>query len=109
MRGGDRLYRYGGEEFVVVCEGLVHGAAYIAAERLRRAVATADIAGLERPVTVSVGISTSPEDGETLSELFGTADARLYSAKEAGRDRVVGRLLPTQGDDASAWPERRPA
>jgi diguanylate cyclase (GGDEF)-like protein len=109
MRGGDRLYRYGGEEFVMVCEGVVHGAAHTAAERLRRAVATADIAGLERPVTVSVGISTSPEDGETLSELFGTADARLYAAKEAGRDRVVGRLLPTPGDDSSAWPERRPA
>jgi diguanylate cyclase (GGDEF)-like protein len=109
MRSGDRLYRYGGEEFVVVCEGLAHGAAYIAAERLRRAVATTAIAGLGRPITVSVGISTSPDDGETLGELFGTADARVYAAKEGGRDRVVGRLQPAREDTPADWPEKRPA
>lgn len=108
MRSGDRLYRYGGEEFVVVCDGLAHGAAYIAAERLRRAVAATAISGLDGPITVSVGISTSPDDGVTLSELFGTADARLYAAKEAGRDRVVGRLQPAR-EDAADWPEKRPA
>jgi diguanylate cyclase (GGDEF)-like protein len=91
LRSADQIYRYGGEEFVVVCEGLAHGAACLAAERLRRTVASVEIPGLPGIVTTSIGIATSSEDGTTLGELFGTADARLYAAKEGGRDRVVGR------------------
>ncbi|MBN8996260.1 MAG: GGDEF domain-containing protein [Rhizobiales bacterium] len=91
LRSADQIYRYGGEEFVVVCEGLAHGAACLAAERLRRTVASVEVPGLPGIVTTSIGVATSSEDGTTLGELFGTADARLYAAKEGGRDRVVGR------------------
>lgn len=108
-RAGDRLYRYGGEEFVVVCDGLAHAPALVTAERLRRTIAATEIAGLARPVTASIGVATAPEDGGILAELFGTADARLYAAKEAGRDRVIGRM-PTQRPEATVdWAEKRPA
>jgi len=90
MRSTDGIYRYGGDEFVVLSDGLAHEAALAAAERVRRAVETFSVE--ERvPVTISIGIATSPSDATSLSELFASADARLYEAKSAGRNRVVGR------------------
>jgi diguanylate cyclase (GGDEF)-like protein len=109
MRGGDRLYRYGGEEFVVVCDGLGHDAARVAAERLRRAVAATTIPHIDRQVTVSIGIATSSEDGVDCAELFGTADARLYAAKEAGRNRVIGRPQQAEEELPQSRQEKRSA
>jgi diguanylate cyclase (GGDEF)-like protein len=92
-RDADRVYRYGGEEFIVVCEGMAHGPALLAAERLRLRVAATDIRGIAERVTASIGVATTPDDGQNLTELFATADGRLYGAKEAGRNRVLGRLI----------------
>jgi diguanylate cyclase (GGDEF)-like protein len=90
VREGDRVYRYGGEEFAVLCDGLPHGTAIIAGERLRLGVAALTIEGVSVPITASVGVASFPEDGASLPALFATADARLYQAKRHGRDRVVG-------------------
>jgi diguanylate cyclase (GGDEF)-like protein len=90
-RAGDSVYRYGGEEFIVVCEGLPHAAAVLAAERLRLGVAALDIDGVSGRVTASIGVATAPEDGTDLGALFHAADGRLYTAKSSGRDRVRGR------------------
>ena len=92
-RDTDRVYRYGGEEFIVVCEGLAHGPALLAAERLRLRIAATEIQGIADRVTASIGVATTPDDGRDLTELFATADGRLYGAKEAGRNRVLGRLI----------------
>jgi diguanylate cyclase (GGDEF)-like protein len=92
-RDTDRVYRYGGEEFIVVCEGLAHGPALLAAERFRLRLAATEIHGLPDRVTASIGVATTPDDGRNLTELFATADGRLYGAKEAGRNRVMGRLI----------------
>ncbi len=80
--------RYGGEEFVVVlrdtelCDGAV------AAEQLRESFAAKQLgAEKETPLTVSIGLATARQ-GETAHELIGRADAALYAAKRAGRDRV---------------------
>lgn len=90
LRAGDRVYRFGGEEFVILCEGLSHEAALQRAERLREAVETT----ITRPdatcVTISIGVATSNLDGNTLNALLSAADTRLYAAKNAGRNRVVG-------------------
>jgi diguanylate cyclase (GGDEF)-like protein len=94
VRAGDRVYRYGGEEFIVVCEGLPHRAAMLAGERLRLGIAALAIDGVETRITASVGVATAPEDGADLRALFAAADARLYEAKSAGRDRVVGWRAP---------------
>jgi len=80
-------YRFGGEEFVVLCEGLTGTAALMLGEHLRARVAALDLA---YPVTVSIGIATAPQEAAEYDSLFAIADHRLYQAKTAGRDRVVG-------------------
>ena len=89
MRSSDNIYRYGGDEFVVLSEGMSHEAALSVAERLRRAVEIHSAAE-KMPVTISIGVATCPDDGASLSALFASADTRLYDAKFAGRNRVVG-------------------
>jgi diguanylate cyclase (GGDEF)-like protein len=92
MRENDRVYRYGGEEFIALCEGLPHAAAMLAGERLRIGIASLRVDGVTRAITASIGIATALEDGSDLRALFDAADSRLYAAKAAGRDRVRGRL-----------------
>ncbi len=85
-RAEDRACRIGGEEFALLLPGADERAAAIVAERVRRDVQhRAPAAG---PVTISLGVAASRgDDGQAL---LATADARLYAAKEAGRNRVVG-------------------
>ena len=103
----DYIFRYGGEEFVVICDGLAYPSALIAAERLRRGVGATVIDGIDLAVTISIGVATAPEDGRDLATLFETADARLYTAKAEGRDRVVGR--PPPAIEEPPFGARRPA
>jgi len=80
LRRADTLARYGGEEFVVVLPDGDDAAAMVAADRLR--------AALRDGVTGSAGVATWDGD-EPAAGLIGRADAALYRAKQAGRDRVV--------------------
>jgi diguanylate cyclase (GGDEF)-like protein len=96
VRGEDRIFRYGGEEFVVLCEGLNHQAALRQAERLRAAVPAALSGAVANPPTVSIGLATVPEDGRDISEIIRHADRNLYRAKKDGRNRVVGNSPPDQ-------------
>ena len=89
-RGGDLLYRYGGEEFVVVCPGLTSAYSVKLAERLRFLVAGTRVSAIDETLTISIGVAATPGDGLDLETLFAAADARLYSAKYAGRNRVWG-------------------
>ena len=94
LREGDLAFRVGGEEFVVLLPGEDLAAATARAERLRAAVAAEPVAGL--PVTISAGAVSTGGDG-ALSALLRGADAALYEAKNAGRDRVVsGRPEPAR-------------
>lgn len=90
MRASDRVYRFGGEEFVAICEGLSHADALARADQVRCAVEQKIARPDGRPVTVSIGVATSDSDGGTLNALLSAADARLYAAKHGGRNRVVG-------------------
>lgn len=88
-RSGDTLYRYGGEEFLILLpEQTLEGAAH-AAERLRAAV---EARGLPHPdgghVTVSAGVAGFGSDTYSPEQLFALADQALYHAKERGRNRV---------------------
>jgi len=89
LRAFDAAYRYGGEEFLVVLNGVGARDAVEVAERLREAVAAEPIDGL--PLTISCGVAAyrppKPFDYEALFEL---ADRRLYLAKRSGRNRVCG-------------------
>lgn len=92
IRAEDRLYRFGGEEFVVILPRLDHADALALAERLRRKVAVTLSTPDRVPVTISCGVATGPgEDGVNFSELVACADERLYAAKREGRNCVRGQ------------------
>jgi diguanylate cyclase (GGDEF)-like protein len=92
LRSGDVLGRYGGEEFAILLPGTSQqNAATVLAERIRRKVAEDPIdtdAGAVK-VTVSVGVAAMDEETRHPEDLFKRADAALYEAKQAGRNRVV--------------------
>lgn len=88
LRGDDLLFRFGGEEFVVLLRGTPQDGAMIVAERIRAAIAAASCIceGKDIKVTVSLGVATlREEDGDRL---FDRADHALYEAKQQGRNRV---------------------
>ena len=58
------------------------------AEKLRRLVETWQFPGVPRSVTISAGVAVCPDHGSTRDELVKSADAALYAAKQAGRNRV---------------------
>ncbi|MGH8085968.1 MAG: diguanylate cyclase [Lysobacter sp.] len=90
LRHNDLLGRIGGEEFVVLCPDtpLVHAGQ--AAERLRVSVERIDLSDIAPGlrVTVSVGLSLLRTDDNDLADVMARADAALYRAKAAGRNRV---------------------
>lgn len=85
MRASDRLYRIGGEEFIVVLRGANAEDAALAAERLRSAVERTRPGGMD----ISISLGTSAGWGEAgFAELYRLADEALYAAKRHGRNRV---------------------
>jgi diguanylate cyclase (GGDEF)-like protein len=91
-RAGDEVYRWAGDEFLVVLPTATEDQAVAIMERLRAAVAAApwDDLQLTAPVTVSVGVATANPDADPggWRALFDTADLHLFSAKRTGRNRV---------------------
>jgi diguanylate cyclase (GGDEF)-like protein len=92
-RMGDRAYRYGGEEFLIVLPEQTLETASLTLNRIRAAVEELGIPhdALDTPgvVTVSGGIAeVRPGSGKTLEGLLKEADDALYTAKEGGRNRV---------------------
>ncbi len=86
-RGGDLLGRWGGEEFLAILPSIGLEGASTMAERARAAVCDLDVEGVGR-VTVSAGVDVIAP-GEPPERAVERADAKLYRAKEAGRNRVV--------------------
>lgn len=78
--------RYGGDEFCVILPGTGGEAAASIAERLRANVQST--ASERHGITVSVGFASLADEFTSADKLFDAADAALYSAKEAGRNRV---------------------
>jgi diguanylate cyclase (GGDEF)-like protein/PAS domain S-box-containing protein len=89
MDRAKRLFRLGGDEFVVVCDQLDGDNAVVTLiERLVRAIGEpCDIDGHLLHSTSSIGISLYPEDGRDSLSLIRNADAAMYAAKAAGRNR----------------------
>lgn len=87
----DFVARYGGEEFAIVLPRAEPAGALRKAEAIRAAIeAEAFTVGFEElRVTVSIGLSHFPRDASTPEEMVARADAAMYAAKSAGRNRVV--------------------
>ncbi|MCU7555344.1 GGDEF domain-containing protein [Alteromonas sp. ASW11-19] len=90
IRNTDIIGRMGGEEFAILMPGLPMDKAHIIADRLRGAVAEADIMfnGERVTTTVSIGIAESTDVLDSWDSLFEDADKALYSAKRRGRNLV---------------------
>ncbi|MBU3912313.1 MAG: sensor domain-containing diguanylate cyclase [Candidatus Omnitrophica bacterium] len=84
--------RYGGEEFALLLPETSKKSAMKIAEEIRKAMKKENIElrRVKTSVTISVGVSSFPDDTRVQNELIMKADERLYLAKRQGRDKVVG-------------------
>jgi diguanylate cyclase (GGDEF)-like protein len=90
-RTTDVVARFGGEEFVILCEQTDEAGAALLGERIREELEATVFNTANGPlsVTCSVGIATFPEAGQSWEELFKAADEALYCSKRTGRNRVT--------------------
>jgi diguanylate cyclase (GGDEF)-like protein len=90
IRNTDLLGRIGGEEFALLMPNTDADGAKLFAERLREAIRAArtEVEGTILSITISLGLAELRRD-ETFDQLYARADAALYAAKEAGRNRVM--------------------
>lgn len=104
VAGKGRLYRYGGDEFVVLLPNFLTAEAAATAERIRAAIDESNPGG-EIKVTASIGVTSSdqPQLG-TAEELIKAADEAMYVSKNAGKNRVTSWPLTHDGQQ----PQRRP-
>ena len=92
FREYDAIYRYGGEEFLIVLPGVYVVSASQKADMLRneaKKLNTMFNGSLLPPVSVSLGISVYPQNGVDARSLIAAADIALYQAKKLGRDQAV--------------------
>jgi diguanylate cyclase (GGDEF)-like protein len=92
LRTFELLYRFGGEEFMIVLPGSTLAEGSEVAERVRVAVAACRPGGLD--VTLSAGVSAAAGAAVDLTTLFNAADNALYDAKRAGRNRIASASIP---------------
>lgn len=86
-RDTDIVARYGGDEFAWLMPGTTVEAALAVADRIRRQLEELQ-AGMDLPISLSIGIAVCPEDATSMAELIDLADTAMYLAKEAGGNRV---------------------
>jgi len=88
VRAGDRVYRYGGEEIVLLLRDCDKTNAWKMAETIR-----SEISGLDNgsypQITISLGVSSYPDDGESIHDLIVASDHALLRAKQSGKNCTV--------------------
>ncbi|MCX6557315.1 MAG: GGDEF domain-containing protein [Candidatus Aminicenantes bacterium] len=100
LREYDCVGRYGGEEFLIIATGLPGQSDDGLYERLREQVAAAAIKTKAGDVAITVSIGTAAGTGQsTVDRLIAAADAALYQAKAAGRNRVVSSALGVRSEE----------
>jgi diguanylate cyclase (GGDEF)-like protein len=87
------IARYGGEEFIIMLPGISRDKAFIYADRLREMISAHHFPHMETQplgiISISGGVASFPEDGDTIYEVIQKADKSLYQAKSEGRNRVL--------------------
>lgn len=95
LRQHDMLFRYGGDEFLLILPNTGHDVAERVLMRVRDEVVANPVqASVWVHVRISVGVAASDEPGDRDPDLFARADARLYVAKRVGRNTVVASDSP---------------
>jgi len=95
LRQSDFVARYGGEEFAIVFADTNCEAAAAASERIREAIASRDWADIHPDIRLTASFGVAQADATSdAGKLLDEADARLYAAKAAGRNRVVASAVP---------------
>jgi diguanylate cyclase (GGDEF)-like protein len=102
LRKIDVVCRYGGEEFAILLSQTNPEHALMVAEKLRAMVEEWQFPGVPRPVTISAGAASYSDNGSTRDELVKAADAALYLAKQAGRNRVFKAVESKKEKDKTA-------
>ncbi|MFZ5876069.1 MAG: diguanylate cyclase [Nitrospirota bacterium] len=98
-RGTDLVFRWGGDEFVIVLSKISRDGLRTATERIRSAVrGVAEETGLD--IDLSIGVALYPEHGHTVDELVRVADRALYLAKKSGDQIKIGEEDYQLTDDA---------
>ncbi|HAH06566.1 MAG TPA: hypothetical protein DCM05_08575 [Elusimicrobia bacterium] len=105
ITGKGQVYRYGGEEILIILPNHTVEEATVVAERARRELVSSTINGLT--ITASFGVGTYPKHGSNVSELIKAADVAMYDAKNRGRDLVRVSGEPEPQADKSRTPERK--
>ena len=98
LRGIDVAARYGGDEFVAMLPETDPSGAYVVAEKIRQMVTEllVESSGHQITTSISIGVVSYPEDGQTADELMIAADEAMYSSKRLGKNRVVGYAEPSE-------------
>ena len=92
VRTTDIVCRYGGEEMSIILPNTPKEEAFSTAQKICDRVANKKFRlfnGKETNVTISLGVSTFPADGESAVDIIEAADKRLYNAKNNGRNQVA--------------------
>lgn len=99
VRSSDLIFRYGGDEFVLLLPNTKNDSAVSLAQRVMNKINLEPFEG-DPPlgVSISIGVATFPEDGQQAETLFDEADQRQYEAKRRGRRRIVAKKLPQPGE-----------
>ena len=92
LRVVDVPARYGGDEFVALLPETDAAGAYLVAEKIRHGVSqlVVESNGQAIPASLSIGLVSFPEDGQTADELMIAADQAMYASKRLGKNRIVG-------------------
>ena len=92
-RDTDRVFRYGGDEFTVICSEADAAGALALAERIQAALGSVVVEShgrrLAGQVSASIGVATHPEHGSTAYEVLLAADRACFVAKRRGRDQIA--------------------
>lgn len=96
----DLCFRYGGEEFLIILEKITPQKAHDRAEQFRTALNTHRLKSKNNTITLTIsgGVASFPETGETIQEIVNAADHALYEAKQKGRNQIklfIRELLET--------------
>jgi diguanylate cyclase (GGDEF)-like protein len=106
VRRIDTAARYGGDEFVVLLPETDPTGAYVVAEKIRLGVHDLELGLADEAVrpSLSIGVVSYPDDGNTADELMISADGAMYRSKRAGKNRVTGVDVPIDSPPVASAP-----